>query len=64
MGYVASHYLRNSLKLEGKVYLVGMAGFGRELELQGISYTGPGVRIYHPPRSHWLIVSCRRIQCL
>jgi phosphoglycolate/pyridoxal phosphate phosphatase family enzyme len=42
VSYVASHYLRNSLKLEGKVYLVGMAGFGRELELQGISYTGPG----------------------
>ena len=42
--YVVAHYLRHSLQLKGTVYLVGMPGFGHELELQGIPYTGPGVR--------------------
>jgi ribonucleotide monophosphatase NagD (HAD superfamily) len=41
--YVAAHYLKHSLKLQGKVYLLGMPGFAHELDLQGIHYTGPGV---------------------
>lgn len=40
--YVAAHYLKHSLKLQGKVYLLGMPGFAHELDLQGIHYTGPG----------------------
>ena len=44
MAYVVAHYLRHSLRLQGKVYLVGMPGFGNELELQGIPFIGPGVR--------------------
>ena len=31
------------LKFEGKVYLVGMDGFGDELTLLGIPFFGPGV---------------------
>ena len=58
MAYVAAHYLKHSLKLQGKVYLVGMAGFGKELQLQGITYTGPGVR--SPPFLHTL--SCLLLQ--
>jgi phosphoglycolate phosphatase len=42
VAYVAAHYLRHTLQLPGKVYLLGMPGFGRELQLQGIPYTGPG----------------------
>ena len=49
--YIAAHYLKHSLKLQGKVYLIGMPGFGDELRLQGIPYIGPGVR-KNPPQPY------------
>ena len=40
--YVTAYYLKNTLKYQGKVFLVGMEGFGSELELMGMTYVGPG----------------------
>ena len=40
--YVAAHYLKHSLHYQGKVFLVGMEGFGDELTNMGMTYTGTG----------------------
>ena len=39
---MTAYYLKNTLKYQGKVFLVGMEGFGSELELMGMTYVGPG----------------------
>ena len=62
--YVAAHYLKNSLRLQGKVYLIGMSGFAHELGLQGLPFTGPGVREASPCSSVWSICLYRRILCV
>ena len=41
--YMAARYLKETLKVTGKVYLIGGAGLEEELKLQGLKYTGPGV---------------------
>lgn len=40
--YVTAYYLKHTLHYQGKVFLVGMEGFGSELELMGMTYVGPG----------------------
>ena len=40
---VAAVYLRDILKLKGKVYLLGMEGMEEELQKAGLEYTGHGV---------------------
>lgn len=40
--YVAACYLRKVLNFDKKVYLLGLSGLAQELDLQGISYIGPG----------------------
>ena len=40
--YVTASYLRNILNFDKKVYLMGLPGFAQELDLQGISWIGPG----------------------
>lgn len=41
---VAATYLRDILKLEGKVYLLGMKGMEEELQKAGLEFIGQGVR--------------------
>ncbi|XP_077995078.1 glycerol-3-phosphate phosphatase-like [Glandiceps talaboti] len=38
----AASYLKHTVKLQGKVYLIGMEGMAEELDLVGIPYTGTG----------------------
>ncbi|XP_078670202.1 glycerol-3-phosphate phosphatase-like [Branchiostoma floridae x Branchiostoma belcheri] len=40
--YIAALYLKNIAKVTGKVYMVGNKEMAKELDLQGISYTGVG----------------------
>jgi len=40
--FVTSYYLRHILGYSGKVYLLGMPGFARDLAVQGIDSIGPG----------------------
>ena len=39
---MTAHYLKHTLAYQGKVFLVGMEGFGAELALMGMTYVGPG----------------------
>ena len=41
--YVAAHYLKHTLKVTGKVFLVGNQGLLEEMSLQGIEIFGTGV---------------------
>lgn len=43
---VAATYLRDILKLEGKVYLLGMEGTQEELQKAGLEFIGHGVGFY------------------
>ena len=40
---VAAVYLRDIVKLKGKVYLLGVEGVQEELQKAGLEFTGPGV---------------------
>lgn len=53
-GYVAAYYLKHMMQLQGKVYLLGMPGFGHELDLQGIRYIGPGPDPIQGTGADWL----------
>ena len=55
---VAAVYLRDILKLEGKVYLLGGVGMEEELQKAGLEFTGHGVG------SPWCVVSnCQFNMC-
>ena len=41
--YMAALYVKEHLKVKGKVYLLGGAGLEEEFTLHGLSYIGPGV---------------------
>jgi len=41
--FVAAHYLKHTLKVTGKVFLIGQQGFLEEMSLQGIEIIGTGV---------------------
>jgi len=41
--FVAAHYLKHTLKVTGKVFLVGHQGFLEEMSLQGFDIIGTGV---------------------
>ena len=40
---MAALYVKEHLKVKGKVYLLGGAGLEEEFTLHGLSYIGPGV---------------------
>ncbi|XP_071809627.1 glycerol-3-phosphate phosphatase-like isoform X1 [Asterias amurensis] len=52
--YAAAHYLKETLKFEGKVYLIGESGLEEELKLHNISYTGPGPDPVVGTQQDWL----------
>ena len=41
------------LDYKGKVYLVGMDGFGSELTHMGMTFTGPGADLIQGEPSEW-----------
>jgi phosphoglycolate phosphatase len=50
---VAGVFLKDILKIEGKVYLLGMEGFGEELDLMGLEYFGPGLDPFTGSLEEW-----------
>ncbi|XP_038053683.1 glycerol-3-phosphate phosphatase-like isoform X1 [Patiria miniata] len=52
--FAAAHYLKEKLKFQGKVYLIGEAGLEEELTEYGISYTGPGPDPVTGIQKEWL----------
>ncbi|XP_022083751.1 glycerol-3-phosphate phosphatase-like isoform X1 [Acanthaster planci] len=52
--FATAHYLKEKLKFEGKVYLIGEEGLKEELTEYGISFTGPGPDPVVGPQKDWL----------
>ena len=52
--FVTSYYLRHILGYSGKVYLLGMPGFARDLAVQGIDSIGPGEDHIQGEPSDWI----------
>lgn len=72
VGYTAAHYIKHVLKLEKKVYLIGLPGLANELEQQGIRHIGVGpdplvggpadwAKIKLDPEVHYHFLSCDHI---